>query len=221
MCHGGGVIGFLHTSEVHVATFDSLLARHGAAGRGLHRLAPELLERARLEGPESVRAAVTSTLGGLVADGARVVVCTCSTIGAPAEEADVAVDVLRVDRPMARRAAALADAGAGRVTALVAVASTLGPTRELFASEASPGTEVTLRVVDGAWERFEAGDLTGYLDLVADTARGVATTAPVPDVVVLAQASMAGAVERCDDLAVPVLAGPDLAVAAALALLGP
>ena len=204
-------LGFLHTAQVHVATFDALV---GDAATTVHAVEPDLLERARREGPTpGLRAAVRAALVGLVDDGATAVVCTCSTLGPLAEEVDgLPVPVLPVDRPMARQA----DALGRRIAMIAAVGSTLAPTRDLIADEAARAgvtPEVVEVLVPSAWALFEAGDLDGYLTSIADAVRAAAEDA---DVVLLAQASMAGSVPLLADLAVPVLASPRLAVDAAL-----
>jgi hypothetical protein len=168
-----------------------------------------LLERARITAPDHL-----DVVGG-VADrlaelhGADVVICTCSTIGAIAElvGAGAGMRVVRVDRPMAERAVHVGD----RITVIAAVESTVGPTRDLIGEVAestgrSPAVEVM--IVAGAWGRFEVGDHDGYLDHIA---RAIETAAGSCDVVVLAQASMAGAADRVD-VEVPVLSSPRLAV---------
>ena len=66
---------------------------------------------------------------------------------------------------------------------------------------------------DRAWARFEAGDLEGYLDAIATELR---RSAPLGDVLVIAQASMARAIERCPELALPVLTSPRSGLAAAI-----
>ncbi len=70
---------------------------------------------------------------------------------------------------------------------------------------------ITTHLVAGAWERFEAGDRPGHLALVAAAADALADV----DVIVLAQASMAGAAELVTT-AVPVLSSPAPGLAAAL-----
>ena len=93
---------------------------------------------------------------------ARVVVCTCSTIGDVAERAATKVPTLRVDRPMARRAVALG----ARIGVVAALESTLVPTKRLVEEEAAAAGEqpaIELVVVDGAWTDFEADDMVGYL----------------------------------------------------------
>ena len=84
------------------------------------------------------------------------------------------------------------------------VRSTLEPTVALIREEAA-GRAVELRtlLVEGAWERFEAGDRDGYLDAVAAAVDAVREA----DVIVLAQASMADAADRTTT-AVPVLSSP-------------
>ncbi|MFE3148836.1 arylsulfatase [Streptomyces sp. NPDC059218] len=205
-------LALLHTSPVHIPVFDALRdARHpGLALR--HLVHEDLLARARESGPEAVAGDVRALLAGAVADGARAVLCTCSTIGAVAEAESVTLGVLvlRVDRPMAAAAAAR-----DRVVVLAAITTTVAPTLALLAEEAGDrAVDVRTVVVDGAWARFEAGDRDGYLDLVAAAADQVTDC----EVIVLAQASMADAVTRTVTR-IPVLSspGPGLDAAAAAA----
>ncbi|MFJ7625217.1 aspartate/glutamate racemase family protein [Streptomyces sp. NPDC097595] len=209
-------LALLHTSPVHVPVFDALRdADHpGTALR--HVVREELLATAAALGPEAVADEVEAVVADLAAEGADAVLCTCSTIGAVAEAAGVAVGVpvLRVDRPMAAAAVR-----AGRITVLAALASTLEPTRALLTEEAAgaglPGADVRTVLVDGAWERFTAGDNDGFLDLVAASADAVRDA----DVIVLAQGSMAGAAGRTTTR-IPVLSSPRPGLAAAVAAAG-
>jgi hypothetical protein len=202
-------LGLLHTSPLHVATFDALVAEEAPGVEVVHVVREDLLAGAREHGPEAVAGQVAEAARDLAAD---VVLCTCSTIGAVAERVDAPVPVLRLDRPMA---AAAVEAG-GTVVVLAALESTLAPTLALLAEEAdragtSPRIEAS--VVPGAWQRFEAGDVEGYLDLVR-AALGQVRSARV---VVLAQASMAAAADGAT-VDVPVLSSPRTGLRAALAL---
>ncbi|MEV5760858.1 aspartate/glutamate racemase family protein [Streptomyces tendae] len=207
------MLALLHTSRVHVPVFDAL---RDAAHPGLelrHHVDAGLLERARRDGPEAVAEPVAAALTRAVAEGARAVLCTCSTIGGVAEAAaaGVGVPVLRVDRPMA----AAAVAAGPRVLVLAALESTLAPTAALIEEEARRAgrpVELRTRVVDGAWSRFEAGDGEGYLRRVTDAADSVTGA----DVIVLAQASMAPA-RDATRVSVPVLASPAPGLAAGAA----
>lgn len=195
------MLALLHTSPVHVPVFEALRDEDHPGLALRHLVHEELLQRAREEGPAAVAPAVAAVIAGAVAEGATAVLCTCSTIGGVAETcvADPGVPVLRVDRPMAAAAA-----GKGRVVVVATVHSTLDPTAALIREEAA-GRHVDLRtlLVDGAWERFEAGDRDGFLNAVAAAVDAVREA----DVIVLAQASMAGAADRTRT-AVPVLSSP-------------
>ena len=206
-------VGFLHTSPVHVPTFRRLVAEliPGAPIVSVENEAVLDLARERGPGNDDVRREVADLVGHLVDAGATTIVCTCSTIGDVAEDvgAELGLDVVRVDRPMAERAMQVG----GRVVVVAAVESTLGPTRELLESVADAhGSDVVIdvRLVDGAWERFEAGDDEGYVAAIADALPELATEA---DVIVLAQASMAPAAALVE-VGVPVLSSPRLAVEA-------
>ncbi|GLV88622.1 hypothetical protein Slala04_00760 [Streptomyces lavendulae subsp. lavendulae] len=199
----------LHTSPVHVPVFDGLRDRHHPGAVLRHLVAPELLDRARADGPRSVAPALRELLA---AAGPGPVLVTCSTIGATAEALAPALGapVLRVDRPMAAAAVRTGP----RIAVLTALASTLTPTAELLAEEAGGRPlSVVPHLVPGAWESFGAGDTARYLSQVAEAADAVTGA----DVIVLAQASMAGAADLATT-ATPVLSSPGPGLAAALAL---
>ncbi|MFJ3202355.1 aspartate/glutamate racemase family protein [Streptomyces sp. NPDC086989] len=198
----------LHTSPVHVPVFDALRDREHPGAVLRHLVAPELLDRARTQGPASAAPAVRALLDG---SGAPVLV-TCSTIGAVAESLapGLGVPVLRVDRPMAAEAVRTGP----RIAVLATVESTLHPTLALLAEEAGRAgrpVSVSADVVPDAWSRFEAGDTAGYLRLVAEAADAVTDA----DAIVLAQASMADAT-LLTTTATPVLSSPAPGLRAAL-----
>ncbi|AVH55108.1 MULTISPECIES: aspartate/glutamate racemase family protein [Streptomyces] len=204
----GGPLALLHTSPVHVPVFDALRDEEHQGLELRHLVAEELLARARREGPDAVVDAVRAVLERAVAEGARAVLCTCSTIGGVAERAGVGVPVLRVDRPMAAAAVAVGP----RVVVLATVESTLGPTIALVEEEARrAGRPVDIRteLLEGAWARFVAGDTEGYVRAVAAAADAVTGA----DAIVLAQASMAPA-QRLTATSTPVLSSPRPGLAA-------
>ncbi|MEW1816263.1 arylsulfatase [Streptomyces diastaticus] len=181
------MLTLLHTSPVHIPVFDALRDRHRPGLPMRHVVEPELLDRARREGPAAVAAEIAGVVRRAAADGAGAVLCTCSTLGAVAETVAAPVPVLRVDRPMAEAAAD--HAGDGRITVVAALAATLGPTADLVAEvarRAGHRPRLTTLLVPGAWDLFEAGDTAGYHRAVAGAVAGLTGT----DAVVLAQASM-------------------------------
>ncbi len=209
---------FLHTAPVHVQTFEMLLRELRPQTRARHVVREDLLSAAQREGTQSsaIRAAVTDAVAGLEAAPGAVVLCTCSTIGGIAEAAAAATGtkVIRVDRPMAERAVAAGP----RIVVAAAASSTLAPTESLIleaAARAGVSVRIMPLVVEGAWPLFERGDLEAYLMKIADALQSATDC----DVIVLAQASMAGAVDRCRGLAVPLLSSPRLGLESALAAL--
>lgn len=207
---------FLHTAPVHVATFDRLVAAIDPSIPVHHVVREDLLRDARAAG--SVTPALAERIDRVIAtalEQSAVVVCTCSTIGGCAEQAGDRQGrvVQRVDRAMAERAVMLGQ----RIVVMAALASTLEPTRELLrdaARRADRSPELIEVLCEAAWAKFEQGNSEGYLREIAWRLRQVA---PQGDVVVLAQASMAGAADLCPDLNIPILSSPHLGAEAAVA----
>jgi hypothetical protein len=213
-------LAFLHTSAVHVDTFDRLV-RAAAPGLAVaHRVAEDLLADAQRLGVEdpALIARVYAAMRNAAADGATLVVCTCSTIGSLAEQTptDGRFTAARIDRAMADRAVALGPT----ILVVAALESTLGPTTGLLRESARAArADVTLQplLVSQAWPHFLHGDRDTYIQAVVQAVREHAAHA---DVIVLAQASMAPASEALADLGVPVLSSPQIGVQAILARLG-
>ncbi|WHP16379.1 aspartate/glutamate racemase family protein [Cellulomonas sp. ES6] len=213
-----GTVGLLHTVPALAQRFDADVDAAAPLLRRLHVVDGWLLATAVAQGvTPQVEAAVAAHVRHLVDAGATAVLVTCSSIGEAAEAAAATVDVpvLRVDASMAREAVTLASApGArGRVAVLATLASTLGPTGRLVqraAADAGADVDVEAGVVDGAAAARDAGDGERADRLVAEA---VADAARGADVVVLAQASMAGAAALAEP-AVPVLTSPAGGVAA-------
>ncbi|MER5520018.1 aspartate/glutamate racemase family protein [Streptomyces sp. NPDC002763] len=205
------MLALLHTSPLHIPVFEALRDEDHPGLELRHVVAPELLARARREGPEAVAPEVTAALERAAADGVRAVLCTCSTIGEVAERAadSVGVPIVRGDRPMA----AAAVAAGSRIAVLATVESTLAPTLALIEDEARRADRpirARAQVVADAWTRFEDGDIEGCARLVAAAADAVTDA----DVIVLAQASMTSA-QRLTTTTVPILSSPRPGLAAA------
>lgn len=212
------MLAFLHTAAAHVETFQGLVREFDEAIPTRHEVRAHLLADALAAGEvtEAVRSAVTAAVQHLAAEGARLIVCTCSTIGGAAEAAPVPehARVLRIDRPMAEQAIATGR----RILVCAALRSTFQPTVALLrqiASEASRSIELVEVGCEGAWQRYTLGDQVGYLAEIAAT---IESTARPTDLILLAQASMAPAAELVRHLGSPVLSSPRLGVQAALAM---
>lgn len=209
-------VAFLHTSPVHVPTFAALVERIQPGTRAVHFVDEALLHDARVQGhdaPDLVRR-VHEAMHAAASSGAPTVVCTCSTIGAAAEATPThgRFSPKRIDRAMADAAAR----SGPKVLVVAALRSTLAPTSALVRDSAQRmglQVEISEHLVPGAWSHFERGDVDAYC---AEIESAVRQLLPGPDVVVLAQASMAPAAAMLQGSAVPVLCSPELGVRDAL-----
>lgn len=212
--------GLLHTVPALAASFDSALAASSPGTDLVHVVDPSLLADAISHGVTvDVTERVARHIGYLVDAGAQAVLVTCSSIGEAVEAAAAKRDlpVLRVDAPMAadavRRAvdAARSGARAGEIVVLATLEATLGPTGRLIAREAAgEDVHVDARIVDGALAARNSGDQLTHDQLIREAVSEAASRA---DVIVLAQASMAGAITGTHT-AVPVLTSPEGGIAA-------
>ena len=210
-------LAFLHTTPVLIDTFDRLVAEADTELPVRHIVEEGFLTEAREKGiSQGLDGRIQGRIGAAIEEGASVVLCTCSTIGASAESANDATDgvVVRVDRPMAEKAVEIGT----RIIVAAALESTLVPTRNLIlevASTRKKRIELIEVLCDQAWSRLEEGDNEGYF---SEIARELKERASEGDVIVLAQASMAGAAELCPEISVPILSSPEIGFQHALEL---
>jgi len=213
-------IVFLHTSDAHIATFDALRARIAPEVKIRHILRADLLEQAVAAGGVSsaVEAAARDALAAAIGKETRVLVCTCSTLGQVAEQhdADAPVPVMRIDRPMADQAVLQAK----NIAVCAALPTALSATAALVRTSAEymqkPNVMVRDHLFSAAWKHFEQGNMEAY---AAEIARGLRGAAFSADLILLAQASMEGAVALCQDIAIPIWSSPETGFRAALALM--
>ncbi|WP_308467046.1 aspartate/glutamate racemase family protein [Rathayibacter soli] len=155
-------------------------------------------ERAALSVPARVRELAQAAVDG----GAAAILLTCSSISElAAQTADaVGVPVLRIDEAMADEAIGIGQ----RITVIATLPTTCGPTARLIAERAARAGRsplISSVVVEGAFDAVASGDRAAHDALVACAIRDAVADA---DVIVLAQASMASAVDAVE-VAVPVL----------------
>ena len=164
---------------------------------------------------DDVRARFRARAEQARADGADVIMLTCSSVGPAADGLgdELGVTVLRVDEAMAERAVALGD----RVGVAATLPTTLDPTAGLVrrvAERAGKAVDVTTELAEGAFGALRAGDAARHDELVQAALRSLAARV---DVIVLAQASMARALAGAESVEaagrrVPVLTSPRLGI---------
>lgn len=122
--------------------------------------------------------------------GADAVVSACSTVGAIAEEADrlLGIPVYRIDEAMIEAAICMGT----RISVLATLNSTLEPTVDLLRRRGGSSLEIRVVLVEGAYEALMSGDREGHDRRIREA---VFRETEHSQVVVLAQASMAGALE--------------------------
>jgi hypothetical protein len=213
-------VTFLHTSPVHVNTFDRLVNEVDSAIKVEHVVEEGLLAYAQRVGPDdpSLVARVHESMKKASSSGASIVICTCSTIGGAAERTPTGGHFapVRIDRAMADRAVKLGP----RILVVAALESTLRPTAMLLGESAlalGAEVEVDYLVAEGAWSHFLLGDRTAYVEAIATAVNAAAPLAA--SVIVLAQASMSPAAEAMSGLGIEVLSSPRLGVQSLVAQL--
>lgn len=216
-------LAFLHTSPVHIASFESLVQEMAPGFKVHHHVAPSLLATAQQFGaanPVLIKD-VEDAMHEAAASGARMVVCTCSSIGGVAERmsGQAGFQTARIDRAMADCAATLGP----RILQVAALETTVLPTTELLMESArAMGKPITVSnlLVNNAWQHFLQGDSDAYLQSISTAVRTkVQDKAADIDVIVLAQASMAAAALTLSDIGKQVLSSPRLGVARAISFL--
>lgn len=216
----GADIAFLHTAAIHIATFDALAREIAPALKLTHVVREDLLNAAEKAGgmTTAISFRTQEALIALADGGARVVVCTCSTLGEEAEKAagEADVPVMRIDRPMADRAVR----EGSRIGICAALRPTLAPTRALIDSSAARArrdVEIREFLFDDVWPAFREGRLADYH---AGIAARLGEAAAHVDLLVLARASMAPAIPLAGALPVPLLSSPRIGFEAAARIAG-
>jgi len=196
----------LHTAPVHVATFDRLRDRIAPGVALRHVVEDGWLAEARAQG---VTTDLEARLAGVIGDAPGPVLCTCTTLGPAAAR----LGAVRIDQPMMQAAVRIG----GVAVMAYALESTREASRDLFLAEGGRADQLRMLDLTGLWRLFETGEAGVFPRAIARAVRDD-LAAHGGDVVILAQASMAGAAAGLEDLPVPVLSSPELALRHALSL---
>ena len=201
------MITLLHTARDHCATFDTLRDQIAPHTELVHIVRPDFLARAQAEADQTL----ADDVAAVVASAPGRVLCTCTTIGPAAQ----AAGAIRIDTPMMQAAAQVR----GPVLLTYCLESTRTPSRDLLhaAMVGNGAINPVHELFLGAfWPLFEAGEHAAFHNAIAGAVKARIADQPDLAVVVLAQASMAGATAFLSDLTVPVFASPELALRAAI-----
>lgn len=202
-------IAFLHTADVHVATFDKIFKDIDAEVQLDHRVDASLLDRARRDGIDTVRSDVSSLLNEL--SNADAVLCTCSTLGPLADDAaKSAENIVRIDRPLMEQACS----DGSKILVALCLESTRDATLDLLndcAAHVGKDIEPVVALCSDAWDFFEAGDNKAYASSITRAIKEKLAETPGIESIVLAQASMRVAETGLAGTGIPVHSSPVLA----------
>lgn len=198
-------IAVIHTTPVTIPTLKKLLTDNWSASGNAVTGGEEmevvnflddsmLPEINRLGGcTEGVKYRLNTLLLLCQTTGADAVLCACSSIGGLVEEGStlVGIPVFRIDEPMARLAA-----GYDRIGVAATLHSTIQPTTELIRKKADmAGKKISVqsKVIENVGTLLAEGKEELYDERVGEELRRLLRD---NEIVVLAQASMARAVEK-------------------------
>lgn len=187
-------IGIIHTTPATIASLNQLVKEKMPDTEVVNILDDSILGDMRTRHEvEFVRKRWISYAETLEQLGVCAVLSACSTVGEFAEEADglLRVPVLRIDEAMCEKAVEMGNT----VSVLATLQSTLQPTVRLVekkADQAGKRILVHTVLVEGAYEALMAGKKDIHDTKIAAAVKECLETS---DAVVLAQASMASAVD--------------------------
>jgi Asp/Glu/hydantoin racemase len=209
-------LALIHTSPTLTPLFGRLCSEYIPSANVFHMVDESLIKDTVREG--HLRRVTIRRLLSMIESaeqaGADAVLVTCSSIGEGVEFGQKLFDipVVRVDEAMARKAVRMGR----KIGVMATLRTTLEPTVALLrakAAEAGVQIDVVESLCEGAFEAVVSGDQATH-DRILTAAlknemKGV-------DVVVLAQASMAGVLKSlpAGTLSMPVLTSPELGVIA-------
>jgi len=210
-------LALIHTSPTLTPLFGRLCSDLIPAANIFHMVDESLIKDTVREG--HLRRITIRRLLSMIESaqgaGADAVLVTCSSIGEGVELGQKLFDipVVRVDEAMARKAVCIGR----KIGVMATLRTTLEPTSALLrakAAEAGIQIELVESQCDGAFEAVLSGDQATHDRILTEALKNDMQGV---DVVVLAQASMAGVLNSMPPgtLSMPVLTSPELGVLAA------
>lgn len=204
-------IGIIHTTSATIASLNALVKEKIAGAEVVNFLDDSILGDMRDQhNVEFVRERWISYAKTLEKLGVDAVLSACSTVGEFAEEADglLEIPVYRIDEAMCEKAVEKGSV----ISVFATLQSTLTPTVNLVerkASAAGKDVKINTVLVEGAYSAL----MDGHKDVHdAKIAQAVSEYLDSSDVIVLAQASMASAVQADGAAGDKVLTSPALGI---------
>lgn len=197
-------ISFLHTAGPLEHLFEQTVRKTDQRVRTVHHTNEQLLKYAREYGTTDADGFLQE-IETIRADGSDLIICTCSTYGTLSDQTP---GVVRIDRPIAEYLVE----NYPKIGLAYTTASTLEISILLFEDigiERTKSFEMEPINCSSAWQWVESGNLKKYHLSIADTIKRVS---PLPEVIFLAQASMAGAANHLTELGCEIVSSPEFGI---------
>ncbi len=185
-------IAIIHTTPVTVGTFAALVKEHLPKVEVINFLDDSILPML-LEDEGSIEYAYEKLLCYATfaqRQGVKLILNACSSVGefkAYAQD-KLSVPLVRIDDPVS----SLAVEKGKKIAVLATLRTTLKPSCHLLEAKGKGDCQITPVLVEGAYSLIKSGDREGHHRLIA---KAIEELAPDYDVIYLAQASMAEAME--------------------------
>lgn len=187
-------IGLIHTTLATVTFLTDLIKELIEGAEVINILDDSILPDMKVGGhDEEVRNRWLCYARILEERGVAAVLSACSTVGTIAEEADriLQIPVYRIDEAMIDEAIRTGT----KISVLATLSSTLTPTVELLKRKGGDGLEIHVHLIEGAYDLLMAGNRSEHDRRIREA---VQQEAGRSQVILLAQASMAGALDGAD-----------------------
>ena len=203
-------LAVIHTGAVVIPEISRLAAKHMPDTEIQHLLDDKIVRDLGAGATDTdIRDRLKHLAEAAKRAGASSVMFSCSSISgfAAGLQDELGLPVLRIDEAMADEAVAMG----ARIAVLASLPTTLIPTVALLKERAELANRRAVLsevIVEGAFEAVASGDRDLHNALIA---AAIVEQAQYADVIVLAQASMASAVDTVE-VDVPVLTSPELGI---------
>ncbi len=191
---------FLHTAEIHCATFTALRDEHAPCVALTQHVRTDWLTHAQIQGTTT---SLMLEMETLINASIGPVICTCTTLGPAAET----LGAIRIDRPMMEIAAQ----DSVHILVVFAIESTREPTLSLLGDcvqAAGTTPKITPLRLKALWPLFVDGQHNAFHQGVAQQVTNTIKMDTSITTIVLAQASMADAARYITAPDVQILTSP-------------
>ena len=198
------MIAFLHTSPIHIETFEKLVRKLDKNVEIKHFVNEKLLETALINGETDV-VSFKKEIELIKKENPSLLICTCSTYR---EECDNDSSINRIDKPIIEYIVQNYEK--------IGLAFTANSTKEVsqnlllkISSELNKKIEILNCDCSEYWSCFENKDFNGYEKGIAEKIKIMESKV---DVIFLAQASMEGAKKHLTEISKEVLSSPEFGI---------